>query len=134
MSYFKARSQQFIKKPATWPVFLVQLAVTLVFALIGWFVAPNIGVSVMLGGAISIAALVYYRYQALRHFASPDASRVILTTFSAMVGKWAILVIVSLLVVVKFDELNAGVLYLSTFVVHTIGALLLPVYVKRVAV
>ena len=133
MSYFKARSQQRINRPATWPVFLVQFLVTLVFALIGWFFAPNIGVSVMLGGTISIAALVFYRFQALRHFASPDTSRVILATFSAMIGKWVILVSACLIAVVKLEELNAGVLYLSAFVVHIVGALLLPVYVKRVA-
>ena len=133
MSYFKARSQQSIKRPATWQVSLVQLIMTLLFALLGWYFATNIGASAALGGFISIVALGYYNFQALRHFGSHDTSRIILSTFSAMWGKWLILIVACLIAVVKLKELNAGVLYASAFIVHLVGALLLPIYVKRVA-
>ena len=133
MSYFKARSQQSIRRPATWQVSLVQLIVTLFLALSGWLFTTNIGASAALGGIISIVALAFYNFQALRHFGSHDTNRVILATFSAMWGKWLILIAACLIAVVKLKELNAGVLYASAFIVHLVGALLLPIYIKRVA-
>jgi len=133
MSYFKARSQRPISKPAANRVLFVQLVMTFFFALIATFFAPNIGASVALGGLISLAGQAFYNFRALRHFGSPDITLVISATYSAMWGKWMIIIAVSLIAAIKIEELNTGVLYASIFFVHTVGAILLPVLVKRVA-
>ncbi len=133
MSYFKAHRQTSISRPIASRVLLMQLLVTMVGSLIGFLVAPNIGASVALGGLISISGQAFYSFRALRHFGSGNVGLVISATYSAMWGKWLIIIAGSLLAAIKIDELNAGVLYLSVFFVHTLGALLLPVLVKRVA-
>lgn len=131
--YFKARKATPIKAPAVNIVLWVQLFVTVVFALMSTLYAPNIGASVLLGGLTSTLGQAFYNYRALRNFGDPDITKVISATYSGMWGKWLVIMSGSLIAVMSIKELNAGALYLSLFGVHTLGALLLPVLVKRVA-
>jgi F0F1-type ATP synthase assembly protein I len=131
--YFKARKAQKISRPIVNQVLWVQFFVTLLLALLCTIFAQTIGASVLLGGIISLLGQTFYNYRALRHFGSRDPGAVISSTYSAMWGKWMIVVSGSLIAVMQIKELNAGALFASVFFVHTVGALLLPVLVKRVA-
>lgn len=133
MSYFKSRTAQPIRRPMVNKVLAIQLLVTIGVGLLVWIVATNIGVSVLLGGLISIVGQSYFNFRALRKFGTPDTTTVIAGTFQAMWGKWLIIIATSIVAVAKLEELNAGVFFASLFGVHTLGALLLPVLVKREA-
>ena len=133
MSYFKARRQERLRRPATWQVLLLQSVLTVSIALLGWLYSRQLGMSLGLGGFISVGAQAFYNYQALRHFGNPDTGKIIVATYSAMWGKWIIMIAACLGSAIKLNELNAGALYTSAFFVHIVGAFLLPVYVKRVA-
>ena len=133
MSYFKARQAQPISRPSVIRVSVFQLIVSAVGALTGLMIAKNIGLAVLLGGCISTAGQGYFNYSALKNFGCINAGLVVLTTYHAMFGKWLVIISLSLIAVTQINELNAGVLFGTIFVVHTLGAFLLPVLVKRVA-
>ncbi|MEJ2073912.1 MAG: hypothetical protein P8X79_10690 [Reinekea sp.] len=96
-------------------------------------IAKNIGLSVLLGGSISTVGQIYFNYGALKKFGCINAGLVVVTTYRAMFGKWLVIFSLSLITVTQIKEINAGVLFSTIFVVHTLGALLLPVLVKRMA-
>lgn len=133
MSYFKTHRAQPIKRPLVYKVTLAQLGITFAVALITTWFAPNLAFSMLLGGLIGLAGQFFFNVRALRHFGSVESALVVTSTFSAMWGKWLIIIATSVIAVMKFEELYAGALFLSLFIVHTMGALLLPVLVKREA-
>ncbi len=86
-----------------------------------------------MGGFISICGQAFYDYRALLNFGDLDVPKVIRTTYRAMWGKWLIYISLSLLIIFQFKQINAGALYMSLSTIHIIGALALPVFVKRSA-
>lgn len=133
MSYFRARSPMPIERPVFMRVHMVQLLVTLLGSAGLTWGAPILGLSMLIGGCIAVLGQFFFNVSALRLFGSPQVSSVIVATYRAMWGKWLIIIAASLSAIVVFKELSAGALFAGVFIVHTLGALLLPVLVKRVA-
>lgn len=133
MPVFKPYSVKLLKRPVVYRVLVVQLLATFCATLVGVLIQPIIGLSVLLGGLICVSAQAFYNYRALRSFGDLNTSNVIAATYNAMWGKWAIVLTLSLLIVILYKELNAAVLYTSLFSIHTLGALMLPVLVKKAA-
>ena len=131
MPYFKARTAAKLARPATASIAVVQLMAVLPIGLILALWAPQLSVAVVLSGSISIVGQCYYNFRALRYFGSPHIGQVVAATKTAMVGKWAIIIGFSLACVIRWPDLNAGILYLSLFISHTLGALLLPLLVAN---
>lgn len=132
MSHFKTARPTAIAPPKATKVLVWQLGLTIILSLFAalFFSLSNAG-SVLLGGCISLAGQAFYNFRALRNFGSRFADRVVRSAYSAMYGKWAIIITASLICVRTIEELNIGLLYASLFLVHTLGALLLPLLVKR---
>jgi len=131
MPYFKARSATKLAPPATALIAAMQMALVLPIALVVALWAPQLGVAVLLGGSISVVGQCYFNFRALRYFGSSEIAQVVAATKTAMMGKWAIIIGFSLACVLRWPDLNAGFLYLSLFISHTLGALLLPVLVEN---
>lgn len=131
MPYFKARTAAKLLPPATAPIAVVQLIAVLSIGLIVALWSAQLSVAVLLGGSISIVGQCYYNFRALRYFGSAHIGQVVAATKTAMVGKWAIIIGFSLASVIRWPDLNAGLLYLSLFMSHTLGALLLPLLVAN---
>jgi len=132
MSYFKTHPAKQLKRPVTYRVLAFQLIITFTAGMLVGFFSPINGLTVLLGGAISICGQAFYNYRALCNYGESFAPNIVASTYSAMWGKWAIIIAASLVAVLKIEELNAGVFYCSLFGVQTIGALALPILVKRV--
>ncbi|EAR11228.1 ATP synthase subunit I [Reinekea blandensis] len=133
MSYFKAHLPQKIARPVIWRVHLAQIIVLLAMTALTTGFAPILGLSMVIGGLIAVMGQFFFNIRALRQYGSPQVSSVIVATYRAMWGKWLIVIAGSLAAVVVFEELSAGVLFAGVFITHTVGALLLPVLVNRVA-
>lgn len=133
MSYFKPYSAKLLKRPVAYGVLVVQLLATLTTTLVALMVEVIIGLAVLSGGLISVSAQAFFNYSALRHFGDPNALKVFAATVKAMVGRWSIIIGFSLTAVIIYEELHAGALYGSLFLVHLLGALALPLLVKNPA-
>lgn len=131
MSHFRDRPATVLRRPVVIWVPVFQLLLTVVAGVLCGIVSLNLSAAILIGGFIASGGQAYFSLRALRSFGSVDAGAVIASTYSAMWGKWAIIIAGSLLAVMTIEELNAAVLYGSLFIVHTAGALLLPVLVKR---
>ncbi len=131
MQYFKKRTAAKLNKPSTYSVTLAQLALTMVLSSIAAIADGEFGLSILAGSLIAIIGQAYYNSRALKYFGTIDSSFVVSTTYSAMWGKWLIVVSASLACVLVRPDFNAGALYLGLFIVHTFGAFLLPVLVRR---
>lgn len=130
MPYFKERPAQMLKKPLVHRVWFVQLIATILAGIVVGLVNPIMGFSVAIGGLICVIGQAFYVFRALTYFGDRDATKVLASTFSALWGKWLIIVMGSLVVVMQFDQISASALYVGLFGIHTFGALLLPVLVK----
>jgi hypothetical protein len=131
MPYFKRRPKQAIKRPVVHQVLGVQAIVTLVIAVgLGLFNTLD-GLAVLVGGLIAISGQAFYNKRALQFFGTPNIGLILSSTSSAMWGKWLIIISATTACAVTIDEFNTVVLYASVFGLHTLGALLLPVLVKR---
>lgn len=131
MPYFKKTFAAKLKRPVTIKVILVQLTLALIFSIVFAFIDGYAGLSVLVGGLIAVAGQVFYNMRALRFFGSPNIGLILSSTSSAMRGKWLIIISATTASVVTIEELNTVVLYASVFGLHTLGALLLPILVKR---
>jgi len=131
MPYFKPRSATKLAPPATALIAAVQMALVLPVGLGLALWAPQLSIAVLLGGSISVVGQCYFNFRALRYFGSTQIAQVVAATKTAMVGKWAIIIGFSLACVIRWPDLNAGALYLSLFISHTLGALLLPLLVEN---
>jgi F0F1-type ATP synthase assembly protein I len=131
MPYFKPRSPAKLVPPATALIAAVQMTFVIPIGLILALWAPQLSVAVVLGGSISVVGQCYFNFRALRYFGSSHIGQVVAATKAAMVGKWAIIIGFSLACVIRWPNLNAGALYTSLFISHTLGALLLPLLVEN---
>ena len=131
MPYFRKRPSQTIKRPVAHQVLGVQAIVMLVLVLIFGFINTLNGLAVLIGGLIAIGGQAFYNRRALKYFGSPDTNLILSSTAIAMWGKWLIIISATTACAVTIKEINAAVLYASVFGLHTLGALLLPVLVKR---
>ncbi|MFT4674294.1 MAG: F0F1-type ATP synthase assembly protein I [Reinekea sp.] len=131
MPYFKPRVAAKLAPPATARIAVVQMIFVMLSGLVLALWAPLLSVAVVLGGSISVVGQCYYNYRALRYFGSSHIGQVVAATKTAMVGKWAIIIGFSLACVIRWPDLNPGLLYSSLFISHTLGALLLPLLVAN---
>lgn len=133
MAYLNNQNARQIKKPAVRLVFYWQLVVMIVIALFFGLLSLSAGFAALLGGAVSVAAQGYYNYRALKYFGTPEAFRSVSAAVSGMWGKWVIVIAATLSILTLYEELKAGAYFVGLFGVHTLGAFLLPVLVKKAA-
>lgn len=119
-------------RPSTHWVLVVQLILTVFIGMIGAWFQPNAGLSLFLGGMISVLGQAYFNFRALRSFGDRSTLNVLAATYRAMWGKWVIIIGLSLVLVLKIEYLNAALVFVSLFGVHTLGAFALPILVRRV--
>lgn len=133
MALFKAYQAQPLRRPMVHQVLWAQLAGVGALTLLAASLAPITGLSVFLGGIIATLAQSYFNIRALREYGHPDVRRVVAATQKAMWGKWGIVIGFSLAVILSVEQISAGALFTGVFIIHTLGALLLPVFVKKAA-
>lgn len=132
MTYFKNKPAAIVKRPYRFKLTGVQAVLSVVLAIIAGLFNTTTGWSVLIGGLIATLAQAYFNVRAVRHYGSFDATKTILDTYSAMWGKWVVIIVLSLLCVVFLaDNIQAGALYTSMVCVYLVGVFLLPVLVKR---
>lgn len=133
MTYFKSREAESIHKPSIKTVLFWQLLVALAGGLIAWVFSGLAALSFVCGGLISIAGQAFYGARALRFYGTPEALKSVSAAVAAMWGKWLIIIVATSLLLTQAEELKAGAYFVGLFIIHTTGALLLPVLVKKAA-
>lgn len=132
MTYFNNKPANIVKRPYRFKITGVQAFLSVIFALVAGLFNIKTGWSVLLGGLIATLGQAYFNIRAVKHYGSLDTTKTIIDTFSAMWGKWALIIALSILSVVVFaDKIKAGALYTSMFGIYMLGVFLLPVLVKR---
>lgn len=126
-----ARQGLGICRPDVGKIAIIQTAITILIALAGGLIAPAVGWSVLAGGTVSVVSQWYFNCRATRRLGRVDAQTMVLDTFRALWGKWFILVVGSLFFVVRYQQLQAGVVFVSVLCFHTLGAFLLPLFVTN---
>lgn len=105
--------------------------VTIIVAGLAAVINTQAGMTILSGGMIAICGQAFYNMRALKHYGTPNTGLVLLSASRAMWGKWLIIISATTAIAVTVQEFNAAVLYASVFGLHTLGALLLPVLVKK---
>lgn len=132
MTYFNNKPAIVINRPYRFKITGVQFLLSVILALIAGLNNITTGWSVLVGGLIATLGQVYFNIRAVKHYGRLDATKTISDTFSAMWGKWALIIVLSLMsVVVLADKIKAGALYSSMFGIYLLGVFLLPILVKR---
>ena len=131
MTYFKSRETESIHKPSIKTVLFWQVLASIAGGLIVWWFSGMAALSFVCGGLISILGQGFYGVRALRFFGTPEALKSVSAAVAAMAGKWLIIIVATLLLLTYIEEFRAGAYFAGLFIIHTTGALLLPLLVKR---
>lgn len=133
MTYFKDREAELIHKPSIKSVLYWQLFVLVAVSLVAWLFSGAAALSFGCGGLVGFAGQGFYGARALRFYGTPDALKSVSAAVAAMWGKWLIIIVATSVLLTYVEELKAGAFFVGLFVIHTTGAFLLPVLVKKAA-
>lgn len=124
-------SNSTIPPPPIHRVFITQILLALLAALLGWLANPAVGISVLIGASAHVFPQTYFAYRAFRFRGARQITKAVRATRQGLFGKWLLTACILAVTFKLWVDVHLPGLFAGYLVLQVTSWFLYPILINR---